>query len=233
MKVLVLYGFHTEEREFGKRVCEEYLQRFSPAENLLQIMGIENSVPQRTTESIFLAKGTKISALKKINPATKEIASRIKEYKPRILIELHHSKKKCGVAQSQLDALLDNIGETTSPEEKDLLHTVYDGLTLMSTRDLLCNYGNMSDIRDSKLVEFLDRQTDLIAVNSKGIRLITIRPNFLTRAEKKHKTSHLEIEAMVNVDAANKVIEDDLYHGTSEDLIEFIHRVEGFAAKNY
>jgi hypothetical protein len=77
MKTLILYGHHLEERDICKKIAEEYLQRYRPDPELVQVKGLENGVSARRPEH------TKYPF--------REISTLIQVHKPKIVINMHHN----------------------------------------------------------------------------------------------------------------------------------------------
>ena len=78
MKILVLYGFHKQEREFGKHVCDEFNQRYPEAREVVSTLPINNFADEDNERQEEIAFW--------------ELISKMKKYKPEILINMHHNK---------------------------------------------------------------------------------------------------------------------------------------------
>jgi hypothetical protein len=78
MKTLILYGQHIEEKAVCKAVAEEYLERWMPDKELIKVLPLQNSVPTFTPSNAT-------------TECYNEIETLIVTYKPKTVINLHHS----------------------------------------------------------------------------------------------------------------------------------------------
>ncbi len=81
MKILAFYGHHIEERAWGEKVCDEYVQRYSPSEDSFLAIPIEK--PVRADEYWWGNDHIDIY---------QEIGNKIKQHKPNVSIDIHHSR---------------------------------------------------------------------------------------------------------------------------------------------
>lgn len=226
MKILALYGFHKEETDFGKLVCDEYNKRYSPEPSLLVIQPVQNSAHRRDTAQEQIAK--------------QEISDLIWQYHPEVLMDIHHSsgiepeirenlkqslyspiiskQKKKGKFVSLVDKLL-GIKPVAQTECKP---DSFDRLTKRLLQPMLVSYWN-PEINPA-LFDYLSRQTDLGAMPYLREKEICVS-GFETATE--NKTAYISVEAMLN-GRGSQIYLDAHYYDTAERLIELIHRIDGF-----
>jgi hypothetical protein len=78
MKILILYGQHTEERDICKKIAEEYIRRHNPDPELAEVRALKHYVSNSRP-------------IRENVPAYEEISDLIETCKPQIVINLHHS----------------------------------------------------------------------------------------------------------------------------------------------
>ena len=114
MRILAVYGFHKEEREFGRFVCDEYNRRYSPDNSLLVTRSINNSAHQRdkTQEQVEY----------------QEICDLINQYQPDVFIDIHHNN---GIT-SDMRQQLNSFQSPPKPKKKGRLASFLDRLMGLS-----------------------------------------------------------------------------------------------------
>jgi len=247
MNILLIYGFHKPETEFGRFVCDEYFRKYLPDKEQVVAREIKNS------------------CMPGDNPANEiayqEVASYIESDKPSVLIDIHNSRP----IFSDLKIPLKNVFEPEKPKEKkgifafiekwfgfksfeeiayesaqnSPLRRVYEKLS----KPLLVTYGNPEV--DQFLFNFILGQKDIGFMTDysteKSSSSISKLKNTLnesdclyTRVHKiasENNNSYIGIEAMLH--GENGIIEkDEYYYSTAEKAVEFIRRIERFVAEN-
>lgn len=221
MKVLITYGFHEKEKKFGERVCKEYVKRYSPDDKIIGIRTIHNSALSHDE--------------KEEDRAYQEITDKISEYKPEILVDLHHNTGKEFNMEKWLKegkSFKRNILETIvdffykqNPEMKKLNQTLKE-LEKLEKPFHLCYFNAAVNL---DLVEYLSQYDDYgLFTDTEKRESSYIR----TPLDRNSNTAVITIESYLNVNNKGEVIEDNYYHQNIKKLTDILHKIELYAQRN-
>jgi len=203
MRLLVLYGHHIEEKDFGKRVCEEYQKRFSPDKNKFLAVTVTNP--------------TKAGSSNEERPLA-EIIEYIKKHKPKFFVNLHHSKgtsKKQEKEESPLTKYLKKHYNSTQEIKSPLIENI-----------LIEYYGE--GLNDSFFECFEDVFTQgIMALPEKSNASIHHQ---LYEGAQKLNTHYIVIEAILEGREWD-IFDNETNRETFENTLQILHRLQKYTDK--
>lgn len=224
MKVLVIYGFHEDEKKFGKYVCDEYIRQYNPNTDILDVRTLHKSAAGHDA--------------KEERQAYQEITDLIMQYRPEILVDIHHSFKLS-------DQMKEKINSTSKKQKRkigDLIIGFIDRIdpTTREITKLNQKLKKMIDALDNPiqlyyfnaavdpiLAEYLSQNKDYgLFTNTKERNSNYI----IAPSDISINTAVITMEAFLNGNG-EKVFKDDYYYQSAQTLINITHRIERYVQK--